>query len=155
MNVDIEKIKDFFFRSSILRWTGKLEKQPIPELPGGWKYYHDEDNLHYTHLQFRGDVSGLGIILIHQDYTPVWRMVADGAYGKEARGFLEIAFLEAYNKKQFFGGRGPFNFFHHDFPGLEYINQVDVGKFENFSGVEWIRKDKKSIGDHHYRGGIL
>ncbi len=83
---------------------------------------------------------------------PVWTMQYLGWYHKDAIPCLKAALRAAYEKKQFFAGRGPKHFEHE---GYLYENTIDPGaSFNGQFGCEEIIYSPKNevMGGHVIRG---
>ncbi len=135
---------------------------PIPNIAKGKTYcYRDESDkwVVYDSYVFGDDGASAGWTIITYRDRPVWQMQYDGWYAKEASPFLKKALRVTYAERRFVGGRGPELYTgEDDFPNLAYLN-VALGHFQSFSGSEGVRmkigSTLKSLGEHHYRGGML
>jgi len=171
MNIQI--IQEFFFLAMSQGWASSEKKgMPFPEppltaaLPGikhGW-YGSMLKGIKFTLCDYYfvapGSDKSYGTTVIWEGERPVlkpiWVMHYGGFYKKEVIPFLKRALFAAYNKDQFFGGRGP-EFYREQGNPMAYQNFVtDNCSFGLFNGTEEIRGvERKLLGEHHYFGGII
>lgn len=165
---DIKKLEDFFLAAARATFASGLEHGSISEIYGSKSYVYRamiEDNFYvYQDVYFNagnGKSFGFTIISINRQY--VWTMHYHGnCWGEYARGvknvqlmnFLKKALLNAYEKKQFFGGRG-IAFKERQF---KYDNYCTKNNFEDFSGKESIDVLPRLMFRafyHEYEGGLV
>jgi len=101
------------------------------------------------------DFSG-GMTLISIDNQIVWMMNYGGHFTNEAIPTLKLALKTAYEKKLFWGGRGPDKILNGEFWYTNYLVNNDFG---SFSGRENIYSAHKPInnwhGQHDYCGFLM
>ena len=147
-----DSLLPFFFEAMLLGWAAGGKKKTIPAFPNHKVVEHIDDNLRLLDMWSETPSSNKssGSTTIFLDDIPVWAMHYGGWYTEEAAEIVKAALREAYEKNQFFGGRGPIEFVHN---GIFYANRPQ-GDFNNFSGREELRRIDHSeiLGFHEYWG---
>ncbi len=157
----LAEMKDVFFEGMNAGYANSSKKKSVLWLPGSktieyirgpWRVI---DTYHVTQLSSR---SG-GTMIISYEEDPVWMMQYFGEYEEDAIPCLKAALRDAYTKKNFFGGRGPFEFVHGDFV---YQNPPEKSRYcefgELFYGEESVcnkNKGGRLCGWHTYHGGSM
>lgn len=95
-----------------------------------------------------------GQTIIWCEGVPVWMMSYQGWYAKNAIPFLKKALFEAYDHRDFIGGRGPRCFTDN---GMIYVNRVEPpNDWQHFRGREEVFDlAGVSYGWHEYQGLLL
>lgn len=156
-------LQAFYLLASAKSWAGGGAKTTIPELPGSKVITVEEGSLRYVDLYYTypGSEESFGqtVIWIHdggrQIWLPAWGMQFGGSYPERVIVFLKAALQQAYEAKEFIGGRDPRQFVQGD---LVYENfpRVDRNSFDNFLGKERILEvGVGRVGFHWYRGHLL
>lgn len=154
-NAILHEAKEVFFRAMLAGYAGNKNDAAKSSDLYGYKIFE------FTHGDYLivdrycttplSDYSA-GTTTIFYRTMPVWWMSYAGHYPKEAIPFLKKVLAETYAANDFNGARGP-AFYRDPGKGLWYHNTAD-GDFEEFSGVEVIRKidADELIGLHKYQG---
>jgi len=133
-----------------------IKKGKIAELPGSKTIPFAAGNftLLDCYLVTPLHPHSFGQTIIWCDNVPVWVMSYQGWYLESAIPFLKRALWEAYDHRDFFGGRGP-HFFTED--GMTYVNNVEPpNDWRHFRGCEEIfDRNGQSVGWHEYQGLLL
>lgn len=157
--------EQFFFDAMVRGWVAKAENKFIPELPGvkaiPYRFEGTGDIKDFYLLDWyvatkESDVSA-GSTMIWSKDKPIWVMHYGGSYQERAIDFLKAVLARAYERREFFGGRGqPFCMMPEW--GMVYINRiVPNSKFTSFEGREEIFDycTRESLGWHKYWGIAL
>ena len=154
--VELEKIKEFFFKAMTQGYAAGGEKIKIPNMPWykGISFKEGDfyllDNYCVTPHSFKS----AGTTTIWFQGIPVWFMSFGGYYEHQVIQFLKSALSRSYQVQQFLGGRGPKVF---SSGSLTYLNQVYSPEFSQFKGREEIfnHNTDKCLGYHEYWGMLL
>lgn len=162
----LKKMEELFFRGALAGWAGgnngilMHNREGIPGLED-WREVVFKDHKDFPGFVLTdcwGDdpdsIRPSGHLQISYWKTLMWSMwVGGGSYDIEVFPFLREVLKDTYERKQFFGGRGPLQYSEGN---LLYSNKY-VGDFSRFYGREEIHhltKDgKKFAGSHDYWGG--
>jgi hypothetical protein len=168
--------QEIFFNAMQKGYAVSAEPEKGKDIPGSSFYRYVEGDWTLVDQYIVG-VHGMsaGWTTITCSRTAIWCMQYWGRYDRSAIHFLRSILAKTYREKQFFGGRGPR--FVEDIscvgvalPGaMKYQNMMNMEGFRSFSGREQIytveapadsegfmtEPDKKLLGYHEYRGGIL
>jgi hypothetical protein len=155
--MDIEQIQEFFFKAMMEGWAIGGQKFKIPEMPG-YKAISFQDGGFYL-LDFYcvtpNSLRSAGTTTIWFQDIPVWIMNYGGYYaGKGVMAFLKRALCQAYEAREFVGGRGPHVYSDDQFI---YVNQPRPNCSSKFEGREEIFSATRnfSFGYHEYWGMSL
>jgi hypothetical protein len=154
---DLEKIRKFFFQAMLHGWASGGSKFQIPSLPGFKAIEYTNGTLRLLDVWSKTPESNKssGMTTIFFENNPVWIMHYGGLYEKKASRLVKVALAEAYQKSEFFGGRGPMCVFS-DVHKFFYFNAVAINDFERFKGrEEVIDYDRQVLGWHDYWGMSL
>ncbi len=162
MDIQVKDIQEFFFEAMMQGYAGDGNVTRVFDMPGfkrvevnrgpwrcidQWSSYSDSNR------------STGATFIWHQD-IPVWDMHYGGWYSPDVVWFLKAALKSSYERKLFYGCRGPNSF---KIEGLEYSNRwqapfrVSSLAFRDFSGKEEIRRivTQEVLGYHEYFGMSL
>ena len=157
-NPFVANIQDFFFKAMAKGWApGGGEKFTIPQLPCYKATEHRDGNFHLIDCYCKNPEyhGSSGFTTIYWKNNPVWVMNYDGeCINQVTVMFLKDALSQAYRRRQFCGGRGPWSVCS---AGMIYINNAEQNDFEFFSGRETIHNAKTGtlLGHHAYQGRAL
>lgn len=155
----LAKAEEVFFASGVAGWSGDVQAIELPDLPGSRLIVWADGDWSVRDLYFVTDSSqeSWGQTIICHKGQLIWRMIYWGEYPEEAIPLVKAALLEAYEAKEFVGGRGPRRFSEPRYP-QRYQNDVNhSSSFSEFSGKELVIDDdtNQTLGWHQYRGGLL
>jgi hypothetical protein len=133
-----------------------VKKDTIAELPGSKTIPFElgDFKLLDCYLVTPDSPHSFGQTIIWRNDVPIWIMSYQGWYLKDAIPFLKRALWEAYDRGDFFGGRGP-RFFQND--GMTYTNRFDFpNDWRHFRGREEVfDRNGQNVGWHEYQGLLL
>lgn len=152
----------FYLRASAKAWAGGAEKTTIAELPESKVITTEEGPLRYKDVYYTypgsEESSGHTGIWVYDDtrgrWLLAWIMHYGGHYPEGVIPFLKAVLRQAYEAKEFMGGRGS----EYSRSGnLRYRNYVEKNDFRDFKGEEEIREVEHGVqlGFHWYRGHLL
>jgi hypothetical protein len=144
--------RGIFFEAMQQGYASSPPKRTLDEMPGAKtiKFELEKWRVLDTYIVTpAGNYSG-GTTCLWYDQVPVWMMQYIGEYRPDAIPCLKAALRENYQKKKFYGGRGP-EFTHFD--DYTYINQVEENDFnKRVLGEETIFDAAgKKVGWHRYQ----
>ncbi len=109
--IDIEKLREIFFRAAQQGYAGGAPKGAIAELPRSKVIRLTfDDGYEVVDIWFTMEPESpysFGTKIIFKDGIPVWKMSYDGHYPEGVIPFLKRALTDAYAEEGWFGGRGP------------------------------------------------
>ena len=159
---DPRPIEKVFFDSML---NGYVSKRPLKTtdkgIPGSKliKYRDGHWRVLDTYSTTKESGYSGGTTYIFYFATLVWMMQYWGMYPEHLTPLLKEALRTTYEKRVFYGGRGPKEY---DFPkaqGLRYKNHVVDSRFTHFHGEETIaprlEEDDINFGFHRYHGGLI
>lgn len=154
--VILEGAKQAFFKAMLDGYAGgKNRKSFKTKTPDGYTVIIFEDGEFMVEDRYcttpHSDKS-TGTTTIFFRNVAVWWMSYGGHYPKKVIPFLKEALKQAYEKGEFYGGRGPGVSMGN---GMLYTNNLAYGNFKKFRGVETIHKSSrigKLLGFHEYFG---
>jgi len=154
--VDIAEVQAFFFRAMREGYAGSGQKTEVADMPGYKEIRFSEGDflLVDRYCVAPNLVKSAGTTTIWFDGVPVWVMNYGGYYEEEAISILKRALSTAYQREEFFGGRGQFVFTN---GGLLYTNHPRLNDFARFEGREEVfgTTGRTSLGFHDYWGMSL
>jgi len=172
----IEVIQEFFFEAALATYAGGAKKGTITDFSCSNAYRYQRGDFYYVKTYFtNGEWSG-GQTLIYFQGAPIWIMQCQGWCKNDDPGivaFLKEVLRVAYERKQFFGGRGSNSISYRDSSlptnperrELFYTNEAyggsnEIGPFKKFIGHERIEGFTPSLENemffwHRYQGMLL
>lgn len=152
--------KEVFFAANLDGYVGNGERSIVTKTPDGYTTIEFEEGDYRVVDRYcttpQSDKSAGTTTIFHKD-IPIWWMCYGGSYPPEVIPFLKAALKEAYQRKQFQGGRGPTTFSGEE--GLIYFNTKETtANFQRFEGEERIHRRGSSswcLGTHKYWGMSL
>ncbi len=155
-NLDTNFLQSFFIKSMLDGFIAG--KEPKASLRSGYVCLEfSSGEFHYIDTWMGLETpkgSTHGEIIIFFRGIPVWYMQYCGYYPKQALPILKLGLTAAYGKNLFVGGRGiPYL----EFENFKYTNHVDFdhNTFSDFKGFEKVHLERRSLGTHEYRGGLI
>ena len=150
-----------FFEAMVRGWAADVKGIPVLDMPGYKRIPpYERDGFCVVDQYCVGEMGSAGTTTISIDRVPIWFMSYCGFYPKEVVPFLKRALMAAYEKDEFFGGRGKGGYDQRlGQVVLTYYNYVDNrSAFQNFLGREFIESTRGGlhpVGFHNYCGVIL
>ncbi len=109
-----QEVLDFFFEAGMATYAGNMPKGTIGELSGSKVFRYERPPYRYVDCYFSVGENSFGQIGIWHEALPagpIWGMQYRGrCKDKRVIPFLKRALLAAYEKRIFWGGRGPLEF---------------------------------------------
>ncbi|MDI6734524.1 MAG: DUF5680 domain-containing protein [Patescibacteria group bacterium] len=157
MDVGRKKVEEVFFDAMLNGWANPdIEKTTLPHFPRSKAIWFRRGNFMVLDWYLKNGTESMGNTIIWEEGIPTWMMSYGGSYPKEAIPFLKEALLVAYQKRGFFGGRGPIFYFYQN-DKYVYINTTMRNNFASFLGAEKIvlKENSAIVGFHTYWGRLL
>jgi len=151
----LQRIKEVFFEAMMDGYAGGLKRSAKYVSHDGYKTIEFFSGIHGVVDRYcvtpHSDFSA-GTTTIFCLNAPVWWMTYSGCYLPSVIPFLKKALRQAYEKSDFFGGRGPRFFSDGELTYSNFVEQSST--FERFSGEEQIINQHTGVllGWHKYSG---
>jgi hypothetical protein len=155
---DSKHIQEFFFRAMIGGWaTAGSSRILIPTMPGfkGIECVDGDYRLLDMWCTHPDSIKSSGLTTIWYQNNPVWIMHYGGEYTQEAAAVVKRALKQAYENRQFYGGRGQSSLERGS--AMSYVNLIQKNDFADFCGKETVLDDASGtvVGYHQYWGNLL
>lgn len=154
-----QEVLEAFFQAIIAGYAGgkkNQEKELLEELLDCKMTRFEQGRYQVTDMwrTLPNSDYSFGETVVYRDIIPIWVMSYQGWYDGEVIPFLKEALRNAYEQRQFVGGRGPEKYETGD---LMYVNSYrdNRGDWRRFSESEMILRGTKVMGYHHYQGILL
>lgn len=157
-NIDMEDVKEFFFKAMLTGWAASAKNFLTFDMPGHKEISFVDGNFRLLdrYCVNKSSAKSAGTTTIWVCDTPVWIMFYGGWYEKGAIKILKDVLRQTYEEHVFVGGRG---FSVYSKRPLVYMNDVRQNDFSQFEGKERIAElsDRNNIplGWHSYQGMSL
>ncbi len=150
-------LRSFFFEAMLAGYVAETPRGRLTKLPKSVTAEYKKGDFELIDVWASGESGAShGTTHILYDRHPVFAMQYIGAYAEQAIPTLKEALLEAYDAKEWHGGRGREYFASKQDAKLTYMNAIGKNDFAGHSfGEEKVFWEEELIGWHRYQSLLL